>query len=131
MSGQTRRAVATDAAQPLDANTVAKFQVGALTTRAHLHDLANTLMTTDLVGLCGVRQGGPAIGHDAEIRMADSGMGALNILISFQMRRQAAIDCHLQVDEDLAGSRFGHVKIDDLGRDLAGLVVDACLVSAW
>lgn len=43
----------------------------------------------------------------------------------------AAIESDLQVDEDLAGSRLGHVEINDLGRDLAWLVVDTCLVGAW
>ena len=65
MSRQTRRAVATNAAKPLDADTVADFQVGTLTTRAHLDDLADTLVATDLVGLRGVRQGGPTVCHDA------------------------------------------------------------------
>jgi hypothetical protein len=69
---KTRRAVATDTAKPLDANTVANFQVAALTAGTQLDDLAYTLVATDLVGLCGVRQGGPAVGHDTEIRMADS-----------------------------------------------------------
>ena len=72
MARQTRRAVATNTAEPLDANTVADFQVIVLAARAHLHDLAYALMATDLVGLCGSRQGGPAVGHDAQIRMADS-----------------------------------------------------------
>ena len=36
-----------------------------------------------------------------------------------------------QVDEDLASSRLRHVEINDLGRDLAGFVVDTCLVGAW
>jgi hypothetical protein len=65
MSRQTWRAIATNATKPLDADTVADFQVGALTARAHLDDLANTLMATDLVGLCGVRQRGPTVCHDA------------------------------------------------------------------
>jgi hypothetical protein len=72
MSRQTRLAVATDTAEPLDANTVTELQAVALTARTHLHDLAHTLVTADLVGLCRVRQGNPAVGHDAEIRMADS-----------------------------------------------------------
>ena len=58
-------------------------------------------------------------------------MRALIILVSLNRRRWAAIESHSQVDEDLTGSRFGHVKINDLGRDLARLVVDTCLVGAW
>jgi len=72
VAGQTRRAVATDATEPLDTNTIANFQVVALTARPHLDDLAYTLVATDLVGLCGSGQGDPAIGHDAQIRMTDS-----------------------------------------------------------
>jgi hypothetical protein len=72
MSRQTRLAVATDTAEPLDTNTVAELQAVALAARAHLDDLAYTLVAADLVGLCGVRQGDPAVGHDAEIRVADS-----------------------------------------------------------
>ena len=87
MSRQTWRAVATNTAEPLDANTVADFQVGALTARAHLDDFANALVATDLVGLCGVRQRGPAVGHDAQVGVADSGVGALIILVSLKMRR--------------------------------------------
>lgn len=55
MSRQTRRAVATDAAEPLNAYAVANFQVGALTTSTHLDNLPYTLMAADLVGLRGVR----------------------------------------------------------------------------
>lgn len=55
MAGKTRWAVATDAAEPLDANAVADFQVVALAARAHLDDLAYTLVTTHLVGLGGLR----------------------------------------------------------------------------
>ena len=65
MSRQTRLAVTTDTAEPLDADTVAELQAVALAARAHLDDLANTLMATDLVGLCGVRQRGPTVCHDA------------------------------------------------------------------
>jgi hypothetical protein len=72
MAGKTRWAVATDTAEPLDANAVADFQVVALAARAHLDDLAYTLVATDLVGLCGVRQGNPAVGHNSQIRVADS-----------------------------------------------------------
>lgn len=72
MSRQTRRAVATNPTKPLDSNTVANLQVAVLTARTHLDDLAYTLVATDLVGLCGVRQSGPAVGHDAQVRMADS-----------------------------------------------------------
>lgn len=53
------------------------------------------------------------------------------MLVSLMTVMWAAIGAHLQVDEDLTGSRLGHVEINDLGRDLAGLVVDACLVCAW
>ena len=55
MSRQTRRAVATDAAEPLNAYAVANFQVGALTTSTHLDNLPYALMAADLVGLRGVR----------------------------------------------------------------------------
>lgn len=72
MSRQTRLAVTTDTAEPLDADTVAELQAVALAARTHLDDFAHTLVTTDLVGLCRVRQGSPAVGHDAQIRMADS-----------------------------------------------------------
>lgn len=72
MARQTRRAVATNTAQPLNTNTVADFQVAALTAGTQLDNLAYTLVAADLAGLCRVRQGGPAVGHDAEIRMADS-----------------------------------------------------------
>ena len=65
MPRQTRRTVATDTAEPFDAYAVTNLQVGALTASAHLDDLANTLMATDLVGLCGVRQRGPTVCHDA------------------------------------------------------------------
>ena len=44
---------------------------------------------------------------------------------------EGSVELHLQVDKDLAGSRLGHVEINDLGRDLAGFVVDTCLVGAW
>ena len=37
-----------------------------------IYNLADTFVAADLAGLCRVRQGGPAVGHDAEIRMADS-----------------------------------------------------------
>jgi hypothetical protein len=37
---------------------------------------------------------------------------------------------YAQVDEHFAGTRLGHVKINDFGRDLAGLIVDACFVGA-
>ena len=47
------------------------------------------------------------------------------------MARQVVLECHLQIDKDLAGSRLRHIEINDLGRDLAGLVVNTCLVSAW
>jgi len=72
MPRQTRLAVTTDTAEPLDANTVAELQAIALAARTHLDDLAYTLVATDLVGLCGVRQGDPAVCHDAQIGMADS-----------------------------------------------------------
>ena len=72
MSRQTRGTVATNPTQPLDTNTVADFQIAALTAGTHLDDLAYTLVAADLVGLCRMRQGGPAVGHDAEIGMADS-----------------------------------------------------------
>ena len=72
MARKTRRAVATNPTEPLDTNTVADFQVAALTAGTQLDDLAHTLVATNLVGLCRVRQGNPAVGHDAEIRMADS-----------------------------------------------------------
>lgn len=55
VSRQTRRAVATNAAEPFNAYAVADFQVGALTTSTHLDDLAYTLVPADLVGLRGVR----------------------------------------------------------------------------
>lgn len=55
MPRQTRRAIATDTAKPLNANTVANLQVAVLTARAQLDDLAYTLVAADLVGLCGVR----------------------------------------------------------------------------
>ena len=55
----------------------------------------------------------------------------LIMLVSLKTVMWAAIGAHLQVDEDLTGSRLGHVEINDLSRDLAGLVVDACLVCAW
>jgi hypothetical protein len=67
VAGQTSRAVATDTTEPLDANTIANLQVIALTARAHLDDFAYTLVATNLVGLCGSRQGNPAVGHDAQI----------------------------------------------------------------
>lgn len=53
------------------------------------------------------------------------------LLVSLEMRRRVVIDFNLQVDKDLAGSRLGHVEINDLGRDLAGLVIDTCLVGTW
>ena len=37
---------------------------------------------------------------------------------------------YVQVDEHFARARLGHIEINDFGRDLAGLVVDACLVCA-
>lgn len=58
-------------------------------------------------------------------------MSALILLVSLEMRRRVVIDFNLQVDKDLAGSRLGHVEINDLGRDLAGLVIDTCLVGTW
>ena len=82
MPRQTRRAVATNAAEPFDAYAVTDLQVGALTASAHLDDLANTLVATDLVGLRGVRQRFPAVGHDAQIGVADSRMCAFIILVS-------------------------------------------------
>ena len=72
MSRETRLAVTTDTAEPLDTNTIAELQAVALAARTHLDDLAHTLVTADLVGLCGVRQGNPAVGHDAEVRVTDS-----------------------------------------------------------
>jgi len=72
MARQTRGTVATNATQPLNANTVADVQVTALATRTHLDDLAYALVAADLVGLRGVRQRDPAVGHDAQIGMADS-----------------------------------------------------------
>lgn len=58
-------------------------------------------------------------------------MGALIVIVSPKTVMWAAIESHLQVDEDLAGSGLGHLEINDLGRDLAWLVVDTCLVGAW
>lgn len=55
MPRQTRRAIATNTAKPLDANTIANLQITVLTARTHLDDLAYTLVAADLVGLCGVR----------------------------------------------------------------------------
>lgn len=55
MSRQTRRAVAANAAEPLNAYAVADFQVGALATSTHLDNLSYALMAADLVGLRGVR----------------------------------------------------------------------------
>jgi hypothetical protein len=64
MPRQTRRTVATNPTQPLNTNAVADFHITALGTRAHLDNLAYTLVTADLAGLSGVRQLSPAVGHD-------------------------------------------------------------------
>lgn len=37
----------------------------------------------------------------------------------------------VQVDEDFTWPWLGHVELDDLGRDLAWLIVDGCLVLLW
>lgn len=76
MAGQTGRAVAADSAQPLDAYAVADLDTTVITAGTHLDDLADALVAADLTRLRGVRQGDPAVGHDAEIRVADSGVGA-------------------------------------------------------
>lgn len=55
MARKTRRAVATNPTEPLDTNTVADFQVAALTAGTQLDDLAHTLVAADLAGLCRVR----------------------------------------------------------------------------
>lgn len=62
--------------------------------------------------------------------MADSGVGAFDYPCKHRGDHVSS-KSHLQVDEDLAGSRFGHIKINDLSRDLARLVVDTCLICAW
>jgi hypothetical protein len=36
-----------------------------------------------------------------------------------------------QVDQHFAGTRLGHIQINDFGRYLAGLVVHTCFVGAW
>lgn len=55
----------------------------------------------------------------------------LVVLVSPKSLMWTAIKSDLQVDKDLAGSRLGHIEVNDLGRNLAGLVVDTCLVGAW
>jgi hypothetical protein len=62
---QASRAVTTDSTEPLDTNAVANFHIAALGARTHLDNLAYAFVATDLVGLCGVRQRDPAVGHDA------------------------------------------------------------------
>lgn len=55
----------------------------------------------------------------------------MRTIVSLKIARQVVFECHLQVDEDLAGSRLRHIEINDLGRDLAWLVVNTCLVGTW
>ena len=80
MPRQTRRAVATNPTKPLNTNTVANLQVIVLTARSHLDDLAYTLVAANLVGLRGVWQSSPTVGHNAQIRMADSGVSAFDFI---------------------------------------------------
>jgi hypothetical protein len=83
MTRQTSRAVAADSTEPLDTNAVANLHIAALSARAHLDDLAYALVATDLVGLCGVRQRDPAVGHNAQIGVTDSGVSAVIVRVSF------------------------------------------------
>lgn len=76
MARETGRAIAADSAQPLDAYAITDFDTTVLAARTHLDDLADALVAADLTRLRGVGQRNPAVGHDAEIRVADSGVGA-------------------------------------------------------
>lgn len=77
MPRKTRRTTATNSTNPLDTNAIADFDSAVLSSSSHLDNLANAFVAADLAGLRGVWQGHPAVGHDAEIRVADAGVRAV------------------------------------------------------
>ena len=112
-------------ADPLDAHPVANLDGTGLCTGAELDDLTDTLVATDLSRLGRVWQDGPAVGHDAEIRMADSRVRP------WQVSESAPVPPRMrcsQVDQDLSRAGLGRVKLDNLGADFARLIVDESLV---
>ena len=100
MSAEAGRARATDATDPLDANSVAELDGTRLNARTKLDDSADTRLNE-----CYDR-----VSQGRRTKPLCSTQGS-------------------QVDENFARTRLGHVETDDLGRDFARLVVDASLVS--
>lgn len=89
MAGEASRAVAADSAQPLDAYSVADFDTTVLAARTHLDDLADALVAANLTRLRRVGQRNPAVGHDAQIGVADPGVSAVIMPVSFMWRNFA------------------------------------------
>lgn len=77
MPRKTSRTTPTNTTNPLNTNAIADFDRAVLSPSTHLDDLADTFVAADLAGLGGVWQGHPAVGHDAEIRVADAGVRAV------------------------------------------------------
>lgn len=77
MPRKTRRTTPTNATNPLNPHAIADFDSAVLSPGSHLDDLADAFVAADLAGLRGVWQGHPAVGHDAEIRVADAGVRAV------------------------------------------------------
>lgn len=76
VAAETGRATSTDGTDPFDAYALADADVGAFGARAHGDDCADAFVAADLAFLCWVREGFPAVGHDAEIAVADTAVGA-------------------------------------------------------
>jgi hypothetical protein len=66
----------TNCADPLDANSVADFHSRSFCSRSELYNISDTLVATNLALLRWERQSSPAVGHYAEITMANARVGA-------------------------------------------------------
>lgn len=104
MALETRRTCITACTDPLDANPVADLTRSALGARTHLHDLAHAFVSADLALLRRRGERVPSVRHDAEVGVADAGVG--------------------EVDEDLAGTGLGSGEFFDFGGDATRVVVD-------
>jgi hypothetical protein len=108
MPTQTRRTPTTNPTNPLYTHPLTYFDSSIFSSGAHSDDFAYAFVATDLAWLSGVRECFPGVCHDAEVAVADAGVG--------------------EVDEDFARAGGGCVEFDYFCADCAGGVVDDCFV---
>ena len=105
---------------PFDADAVADFAFAVFGAWTHLYDLADALVAADLTLLRRMWQAHPAVGHNAHVRVAYSRVRA-KLARSAHASTPASISKYVQVDEHLARTRLGRVKLGHFGANFARL----------